>query len=562
MRWIFPPEADDTACTALAAQFGLRRPLAEILCRRGFAEHQSAADFLEPRLKRLSDPFLLGGMEAAVERLLQAIDALERIALYGDYDVDGVTSLAIFSRVLQAYGAEVACFLPLRMDEGYGLTREGIARCRETIAPQLLIAIDCGTSSVAEISELRASGVDVIVIDHHEPKAETPVCAALVNPKLGHEHQYLCSAGLVFKVAHAMLKRRPLAGFDLREYLDLVALGTVADVAALSGENRILVRSGLLQLAKTRWPGLQALAQTAGIQPPYRPMDIGFKLGPRLNAAGRLDTAQASLDLLLAADLPSARPLAEQLDLQNRERREVEDGVLAAAEEQLARCYDPERDAAIVVGGRGWHPGVVGIVAARLVRRYYRPAIVIGFDENGVGKGSARSIAGLSIVAALASCAEHLTRHGGHEMAAGLSLREENLEAFRRALSTCARAQLSQEQLTPVLAIDACLPLREIDLDFLHQHDSLQPFGTGNFQPLLCARGVHARGEPRRLKEKHLYLLLTDGAASIRSIWFGAPEGPLPPPPWDVVFEVERQEWEGRISVQLIIRALRSSQGS
>ena len=434
MRWILPAPADAAQCACLVRELGLPPFVAELLCRRGFATPVLAAPFLEPRLKSLSDPFLLPNMEAAVQRLLAAIDARERIVLYGDYDVDGVTSLAIFTRVLQAYGAKVASFLPSRMEEGYGLSHDGVRRCMEEHRPQLLVAVDCGTSSVAEIAALRRDGVDVLVFDHHEPKSALPADATIVNPKLGGDFHYLCSAGLAFKAAHALLKRRPRPEFDLKCVLDLVALGTVADLVPLVAENRILVKRGLLQLAETRWPGVRALMAKAVVRPPLCAADVGFKLGPRMNAAGRLGTAQEALELLLTADPARALVLAERLDAQNRERRAVEDGVLKAAEAQVAEWFRPAEHAAVVAGDDGWHPGVVGIVASRLSKRLHRPAIVIGFDEAGVGKGSCRSISGYSLVQALGECAAHLEKHGGHEMAAGLTRATRALRGVPRGL--------------------------------------------------------------------------------------------------------------------------------
>jgi len=368
-RWIFPPAVDTAAVQDLARELGVARFAAELLVRRGMGALANAEDFLTPRLKSLRDPFLLPNMEAAVARILAAIDRRERIVLYGDYDVDGVTSLALLTRVLRAFGAEPLAFLPLRADEGYGLSPDGVARCVTEHAPQLMIAVDCGTSAVAEIAALREQGVDVIVLDHHEGKDTLPACVALVNPKLGDDFHYLCSVGIVFKVAHALLKRRPLEGFDLRDCLDLVALGSVADLVPLRGENRVFVKRGLAQLAASKWIGLRALVEVSGLRAPFSPGNIGFGLAPRLNAAGRLGTAQDALELLLTEDAGRARTLATNLDIQNRERRTVEDAVFQQAEAQLAEWFDAGRDAAIVVGARGWHAGVVGIVASRLQKR-------------------------------------------------------------------------------------------------------------------------------------------------------------------------------------------------
>lgn len=560
MRWILPEVSNPGACQALASELGVPAFVAELLCRRGHHSAEAAERFLDPKLKTLSDPFTLPEMDRAVERLLLAIDRGERIVLYGDYDVDGVTSLALLARILEAYGAKPHCFLPLRIDEGYGLSPDGVARCRTTLQPQLLVAVDCGTSSSAEIAALQRDGVDVIVFDHHECKAERPRCHALVNPKLGADFHYLCSAGIIFKAAHALLKRRPLPGFDLREYLDLVALGTVADLVPLSGENRILVKRGLAQLGSTRWVGVRALMEVAAVRAPLCAADIGFKLGPRMNAAGRLGTAQDALELLLTADRTRADLIARGLDRQNRERRAVEDHVLAEAEAQLAGFFQPEKHAAIVVGAQGWHPGVVGIVASRLMRRHHRPALVIGFDGDGLGKGSGRSIAGLSLVHALNECSSWLEVFGGHEMAAGLTLRQSQFEAFREAFGSCALRLLSKEQLQPRIHLDAELTLRDVCSRLLEQHDALQPFGMGNPQPVFFSRKVTLMGEPRVMKEKHLSLQLRQGRHEARAVWFNAAEHPLPPQPWDIAFGVERNEYQGTVRAQVQIRTVRSSQ--
>jgi single-stranded-DNA-specific exonuclease len=558
-RWMLPVPINAALRTRLERELRVPRFVAELLVRRGLHDPERAARFLEPQLKTLGDPFLLPHMEAAVTRILAALDRRERIVLYGDYDVDGVTSLTLLARVLRAYGAEPQCFLPLRVDEGYGLSPDGVARCVSEHAPQLLIAVDCGTSSVAEIAALQAQGVDVIVIDHHECKDTLPACVALVNPKVGEGYHYLCSVGLVFKVAHALLKRRPVAGFDLKEMLDLVALGTVADLVPLADENRVFVRRGLAQLAQTRWVGLQALIAVAGIKPPFKPADVGFGLGPRLNAAGRLGTAQDALELLLTGDAERARTIAANLDVQNRERRTLEDDVLRQAEAQLAEWFDPARHAAIVVGAAGWHPGVVGIVASRLQRRHHRPTLVIGFDDEGFGKGSGRSIPGLSLVAALAQCGTFLERHGGHEMAAGLTLRQPQFEEFRDAFRECARGLLSEDQLQPLQHLDVELTLGEIDYELLAAHESLQPFGMTNPQPIFVARGVTLVFEPRVMKEKHLSLMLRQGRDEHRAVWFAGASEELPPLPWDIAFTIERNEWQGSVSAQIQIKAVRAS---
>ena len=502
-------------------------------------------------------------MRAAVVRILAALDRQERIVLFGDYDVDGVTSLALLDETLRAYPAVAGpeLFLPLRMEEGYGLSRESVERCFEQYRPQLLVAVDCGTASTGEIAELNKRGVDVIVLDHHEARSVVPDCVALVNPKTdpASPFHYLCSVGIVFKLCHALLKTRPLPGFDLKSKLDLVALGTVADIVPLVDENRILVQRGAIEIAQTSRIGLKKLMQVAGVRPPILPEDIGYRLGPRLNAAGRLSTAEKSLRLLLTRDEAEATALAIELDQQNRERQEVEKQILAAAVEQIDESFDPARDAAIVAGARGWHPGVLGIVASRIARKYHRPAIVIGFGENGAGKGSGRSIDGLDLVEALTRCAATVEKFGGHEMAAGLTLLEENFARFAEAFRSAARDILSEEALQRCLRLDHELPFSEIDVEFLRWHELLQPFGNGNPQPIFFARDVEPVAPPRVANEKHLIFRLRQGDRYRRAVYFDGAATEFPSPPWDVAFRLGVDEYDGETLVGMRIEAVRAA---
>ena len=535
--------------------------IARLLSRKGFRCAEEIEDFLRPRLSSLSDPFLLPQMGAAVSRLLAALDRHERIVLFGDYDVDGVTSLALLDEMLRAYGEAPQLFLPLRIEEGYGLSRESVERCLEQHQPQLLIAVDCGTSSVNEVAVLNERGVDVIVLDHHEPKSQLPDCVAIVNPKLTEcGFEYLCSVGIVFKLCHALLKTRPLPGFDLKSKLDLVALGTVADIVPLRGENRVLVQRGAIEIARTSRIGLKKLMQIAGVHPPILPEDIGYRLGPRLNAAGRLSTAEKSLRLLLMQDESEAAMLAPELDRQNRERQEVETQIFVAATEKIDMEFNAARDAAIVAGARGWHPGVLGIVASRLIRKYHRPAIVIGFDENGVGKGSGRSIEGLNLVEALSRCADSLDKYGGHEMAAGLAMREENFDRFAEAFRSTARELLSEEALQPCLRLDHELAFTDIDIEFLRWHEMLQPFGNGNPQPLFFAREIEPVSPPRVVKEKHLIFRLRQGDRHRRAVYFDGMANRLPPPPWDIAFRIRADEYGGQTLIAMNIEAVRAAE--
>lgn len=562
-RWIIAPPEELNGGPISWSEICGAECIARLLLRKGLASAGDVENFLRPRLSSLSDPFLLPQMDAAVKRILDAVDRQERIVLFGDYDVDGVTSLALLSEMLRAYGPAAAgpdLFLPSRMEEGYGLSRESIERCLEQHHPQLLIAVDCGTSSVNEIVDLRKRGVDVIVLDHHEPKAALPDCV-IVNPKTdpNSEFHYLCSVGIVFKLCHALLKTRPLLDFDLRSHLDLVALGTVADIVPLTGENRTLVQHGSREIGRSTRPGLRKLMELSAVRPPIFAEDIGFRLGPRLNAAGRLSTAEKALQLLLTQDETEAAALAEFLDKQNRERQEVEKKTFLAADEEIAKSFDPTRDAAIVVGARGWHPGVLGIVASRIVRKYHRPAIVIGFDESGTGKGSGRSIEGFNLVKALDRCAEHLEKFGGHEMAAGLTIREDKIDMFIAAFRRAARELLSDDDLQPRLQLDHELELSELNVDLLHWHEMLQPFGNANRQPLFFARKVELVAPPRVIKEKHLILRLRQRDSQRRAVYFDGATEQLPAAPWDIAFRIRADDYEGERLVGIQIHALRQS---
>jgi len=535
--------------------------IARLLLRKRFRCAEDVNAFLRPRLSSLSDPFLLPQMHAAVSRILEALNRRERIVLFGDYDVDGVTSLTLLAEVLRAYGRAPELFLPLRMEEGYGLSPESIERCLGQYRPQLLIAIDCGTSSVNEIADLRKRGVDVIVLDHHEPKSALPDCIAIVNPKTTDSgFEYLCSVGIVFKLCHALLKASPLPEFDLKSRLDLVALGTVADIVPLRAENRVLVQRGAINIGQTSRIGLRKLMHLASVRPPILPEDIGYRLGPRLNAAGRLSTAEKALRLLLTDDDGEATMLAAELDRQNRERQEVEKQIFDSAIEKIEDRVDAARDAAIVVGAPGWHQGVLGIVASRIARRYHRPTIVIGFDENGLGKGSGRSIEGLNLVEALSCCAERLDKFGGHEMAAGLALHEENFDLFAEAFRKAAREALSEEALQPCVQLDHELAFAEIDIDFLHWHEMFQPFGNGNPQPLFLAREVEPVALPRVVHEKHLIFSLRQGNRHRRAVFFDGVTNPLPPTPWDIAFRIRADEYDGETLVAMQIEAVRQAE--
>ena len=559
--WVIKPKVEPANAMNSAG-----RPLSplirQLLAQRGYLREGEVNEFLNPKLSTLADPFDLPEMDAAVKRLFEAIDQRQKVVLYGDYDVDGVTSMSIIFLTLQAYGLEPQLFLPHRMEEGYGVSRDGITRVFEEFGrPDLFFALDCGTTSLQEMEALAMLNVDVVIVDHHElSPLGRPKCVALVNPKLGTTNHHFCTAGLAFKVAHALLKTRKLDDFDLRDMLDLVALGTVADLVPLIAENRTLVRRGLELIANTSRPGLRALKEVAGLDGFVQTHHLGFRIGPRLNAAGRLDTALTSLNVLLAIDHDDAMQGAQMLDQHNSERQSVENMVFKEAEAMLQTLGSLDDLPSIVLGSRDWHPGVVGIVASRVSRMCHRPAILIAIDEGGMGKGSGRSIPGISLVEAIEPCRHLLSKGGGHAMAIGLSVHENNITAFREAFANVIRDKLANDNLVPILDIDVELRLRDMTNDFLEQFKLLEPFGQGNPEPIFLCRSVSPRLPGRVMKEKHLRVTLMQDGAQQDAIYFNAPLSELPPPPWDVALRLQRNWFRGNETWQFTVEGVRAAE--
>lgn len=496
---------------------------------RGYLTNEQREDFLNPRLQNLSDPLRIPNIRAAVERVEQALQRGEHMAIYTDYDVDGMTSAALLFRFLCTLGGSPSVFVPERLREGYGLTISGLERALADKKPHLLIALDCGTTSIAEIAHLRQQGIDVIVLDHHEIPAGPQVDAILVNPHLNGEEDYLASVGLVFKFCHALLKMRGTPeAFDLKKHIDLVALGTVADLAPLQGDNRILVKQGLRSMRQTTHIGLQELMKVAGLRRPPTPSTCGFILGPRLNASGRISQAESGWRLLITEDRAMARKLALELDSLNKQRQELEQRVMEQAEASLLETYDQENHRCIVVASRDWHPGVVGIVASRLQRRYYRPAIVISVAENGMGKGSCRTIDGCSIMDVLRGCSNLLEAYGGHEMAAGLSLKEENIAPFRTAANAWLAEHFTSKAFEEELEIDFELKSHEMDENLADALAQMEPFGRSNPAPIFMVRQAEILGTPRRIAQKHIRFRARVEGREFDAIGFGMANQEIP----------------------------------
>jgi single-stranded-DNA-specific exonuclease len=558
-RWI--PRGEPFQADGDASSGGFPAVLEQLVRQRGLPAGVDLEGYLRPRLRDLADPFLIPDMRPAVERILQAVDRGEKICIYGDYDVDGVSSITLMRRILMAYGLQPRHFIPRRGPEGYGLSDAAIARCMaEGPKPDLLITVDCGTVSIPQVADLRAAGVDVVIVDHHEPLLDgRPDCCALVNPKCGTEFTYLCAAGVVFKLGHALLKTRQ-TDLDLKELIDLVAVATISDIVPMVGENRLLVRHGLQHLSRTLNPGLRALQEVAGISGLTTSMDVGFRIGPRLNAAGRMDVPEDALETLTTDCRRLARELALKLDDYNRERQAFENRIRTDAVDLLNESFDPQRDPVIVLGSRTWHHGVVGIVASRLMRQYHKPTFIIAIDEDGIGKGSGRSIEGVSLVEALRACDDDLLAGGGHAMAAGLSIEEDKIDSFRKNFTDYVLRNTSEEQRQPTLMYDMELGFDQLSLDFMADYDLLQPFGNGNPQPIFISRSVGLSRSPQHMKNHHLRLMLRQGYHEQDAVFFGGGEHPLPDPPWDIAYTIDRNHFRGRTTLQLVIQAVRAAE--
>jgi single-stranded-DNA-specific exonuclease len=485
-RWSCEPY-EVAVAERLASGLGVAQPIGAILARRGFATVEEARRFLAADERH--DPLTLPGVAAACELIAAHLRRGSRIAVFGDYDVDGVCSTAILVRTLRALGANPVWELPSRFDEGYGLSTAAVERLAAR-GVGLLVTVDCGITAVEQVAAARAAGLDVVVSDHHRPGDALPDCV-VVHPALPAEPgavpvygcPELCAAGVVLKLCEAL---HAATGGDPRaadEELDLAALATVCDLVPLRGENRRIVREGLVALARTQKVGLRALMAAAAVEPAeLTEQSLGFRLGPRINAAGRMRRADAALELLLTEDAGRAAEVARELDLLNGDRQQAETRILFAAE---AACAPQASQAAIVVAGEGWHPGVVGIVASRLVERWRRPCVVIALEEDGSGRGSGRSISSYDLHDGLAACATHLTRFGGHRMAAGVELAPDAVDPFRRALAAHAGAALAPADLIPVERVDAVVPGGVLGLGLAEELEALRPFGMGNPQPTL-----------------------------------------------------------------------------
>jgi single-stranded-DNA-specific exonuclease len=546
-----PPAAQAELVRAL----GISEVTASVLVRRGYSSPDVARRFLDGE-QPPHDPFLLGDMEAACARLRAAVAEGRRICVHGDYDVDGIAATTLALLLLRELGADVTWHLPSRFDEGYGVRSETLARLADE-GCGLVLTVDCGITAVAEVAEAKERGIEVVVTDHHRPGETLPDCPIVATRPSAYPFPELCGTGVVYKLGQALF------GVDSeipRRHLDLVALATIADVVPLVDENRSLAIAGLRALGRTAKPGLRALMQSAGVDPAaVDAAAVGFRLAPRLNAAGRLGHPREALELLLTADEAEARRLADSLEELNRERQAVEGRILREAVAQV-EAWPPERRArrAYAVAGADWHEGVIGIVASRLVERYHRPVVLIAGTE-GDWKGSGRSIPAFDLHAALGACAGLLGRWGGHRAAAGLSVAEENVEPFAEAFADHAAAVLDEEDLEPVTSVDAVVARgADLSLDLCAELGRLSPFGLGNPAPTLLAPGCGLAELATVGDGKHLrFRVRREGRDAGSAIAFGQGsrlEVLRPDVLYDVAFRLEENRWNGTVAPQLVVR--------
>jgi len=566
--WLLP-EPDTTDWSALAQELSLPVLAVKLLAQRGFLTADAMRNFLAPRLDNLHDPMLLPDVEPATDRIVKAVKEHERILVFGDYDVDGTTGTALLVRVFTALGAQVGSYTPHRAREGYGLSETGVRQAKDE-GYSLIVTTDCGTTDFPEIDLARRLGIDVVVTDHHEAKDQLPAALATINPKRSdsrYPFSELCGCGVAFKLAQAVCARLGQPAESLHEHLDLVALATIADIVPLSGENRIMAKHGLSQLAHTRKPGLQALLEVTRLDGrELNSYDVGFVLGPRINASGRMAEGASSVRLLLTEDRPEALQLARELDSANNQRRRVEESTVESALQQIQQRKLEQRSV-LVLADETWHEGVIGIVASRIADRFYRPAIMIALDENR-GKGSGRSIPGFHLHDALKACESELLGFGGHKYAAGLTIDRSRLEAFDQRINDYAGKVLTPELLTRRLTAHAMAELQEVNPELLKVMRQFEPFGPDNPRPLFAALGLEVVGFPRKVGNDHLRFTVREPRGCfLPAIAWGRAEDILrietgKANHLDILFQFDEHTYAGKTKLQLNIKDMRVRSGT
>lgn len=549
----------------LCSEIGVSSTTANILVNRGIHDQAEASEFIRASMDDLVEPFTMDGMDRVVARVIKAVRGKEKILVYGDYDADGITSTSLLYLFLKSIGADVSYYIPGRQEDGYGLSMAALERVR-SLGIGLIVTVDCGISSVAEVDAAASMGIDVVITDHHEPPDELPRAHAILNPCMKdstYPFKGLAGVGVAMKLVQCVLagmdgKDKAGPGIDprLREYLDIVALGTIADVVPLRGENRILVRHGLKVLKNSRRVGIQQLMAVALVnRDRFSASTVGFQLAPRLNASGRLGRADLGVNLLTTEDPELAREIAEELDSLNRERQKIEADILDEARAMLSSRPLPDMNTIVLTSDK-WHQGVIGIVASKLVEEHYKPTVLIATNA-GFGRGSARSIPAFHLYEGLDACSDLLIGFGGHKYAAGLSIAEGNIEAFTARFEDIVTSKLSPDDFNPFLKIDDELTLDELDWQLFEELSSLSPFGAGNPEPVLQARGLEVM-YPKVVGRNHVRMKLKQNGRSMPAIGFNMGDIyqslAMEKVYLDAAFCLDMNEWQGEKTLQLNIK--------
>ena len=549
---------DDEKVKDIAFNHNISEIIARVLLNRGICEAEEIDKFLHLKLENLHDPFLLNEMEIAVDKIIECMNKKEKITIYGDYDVDGITSIATLSKFLTELGVENDYYLPNRLDEGYGLNNNALDKIAKG-GTKLLITVDCGISAYEEIEYAKKLGLEVIVTDHHECPEKIPEALAVIDPKREdstYPFSSLAGVGVTFKLIHAISIKLSLDRKRYLKYLDIVCLGTVADIVPLVDENRIIVSFGLMLVRETRNIGLRALIEITG----YTAIDstaISFGIAPRINACGRMGEAEIALKLLLTASPEEAKEIANKLNLLNKERQEVEKSIINEAIEMIERDKLYNKDI-IIVGSKNWHHGVIGIVASKITELYYKPSVLISF-EDGIGKGSGRSIEGFDLHEALTKCGDYLEKFGGHEMAIGLTLKEENFNAFKTKLEEITSETIDKEAV-PSIKVDAIIEPKSINMDIFASMKLLEPYGESNSSPLFVSKNLKVESVRLLSNDKHIKLTLRDGNILLSAIGFNLGDKVVRlGDKIDLVYALEINKYNNTETIQLNVKDIKKS---
>lgn len=563
LKWIQLNDIDKEQIDNYAKQLNIPPIISKILLSRGIDTYEKARLFFRGKLENLHDPFLLSDMTKAVDRIIRAIQQHRKILIYGDYDVDGITAVSMLYLLLTQLGAEVSYYIPHRVQEGYGISMAGIEEAAR-MQVDLIISVDCGITAVREVEYARQFNMDVIISDHHEPGMQLPDAYAILNPKCAQSNypfQELAGVGVAYKLAQALITALNLNGSIIEDFVDLVAIGSAADIVPLIDENRIFVKEGLKKLNETKRPGLQALLQVAGLlNKPIGTGQIVFIIAPRINAVGRMGNAERAIELFTTQNHDRALEIANLFEAENRHRKDIDEETFRMAQQMVDENYDLSKHYGLVLHQDGWHPGVIGIVASRVVEKYYRPTIMISIEDN-IGKGSARSIAGFDIYMALKQCEDLLIGFGGHKYAAGLTIERDKIEPFRERFNQIAQQHLDEELLSPKLRIEGELRLGDITGRLYNFLKLLAPFGPQNMRPVFLSQKVQVVGTPVIVGNNHLKFKVRQDGVVLDAIGFNLGNLFYRIEPGasnlDMTYVIEENTHLGRTTLQLRVKDLR-----